>query len=227
MKPRVVLIAAMLAVLAAPAVAQTAVTPGVQDGSTLSATPAFPGPGPVHDPAVEVAFWETVKDSGDPMLYLAYLEEFPEGAFRVIARNRLDDLWDRATRAFTLLEQMGVSLDDLPAAQVPPVATPAPAPAPAPGQVVSPVVVSPPIVVAPAPKAPKTASWQRVRNTQSQLSKHGCYKGAVDGVWGTVSKAAMRRFNRRAGTSYPVSVPSGEAVKFMRDLTKSGVRICP
>jgi hypothetical protein len=224
MKPRIVFFAAIFAVLAAPASAQVAVTPGVEGGATVRATPAFPGPAPVHDPEVEVAFWETIKDSGDPMLYLAYLEQFPDGAFRVIARNRLDDLWDRATRAFALLDQMGVSLDDGPAALAPPAATPAPVP----GSVVGPVVVSPPIVIAPTPKqAPKTASWQRVRNTQNQLSKHGCYKGAIDGVWGQVSKAAMRRFNRRAGTSFPVSSPTLDAVNFMRELTKSGVRICP
>ncbi|HCQ66941.1 MAG TPA: hypothetical protein DIU07_18155 [Rhodobacteraceae bacterium] len=223
MKSRVVQIAAMLAVLAAPAVAQIAVTPGVEGGATVRATPAFPGPAPAYDPEVEVAFWETVKDSGDPMLYLAYLEQFPEGAFRVIARNRLNDLWGRATRAFALLEQMGVSLDDVPGDRVPLIA----APPPAPGPVVGPVVVGPPIVVAPTPKpAPETASWQRVRNAQNQLRKHGCYKGAIDGVWGAGSKAAMRRFNRRAGTSYAVSAPKSKALKFMRDLTKSGVRIC-
>ena len=37
------------------------------------------------DPAVEIAFWNSVKDSGDPALYEAYLKQYPAGNFAAIA----------------------------------------------------------------------------------------------------------------------------------------------
>jgi adenylate cyclase len=40
--------------------------------------------------AVELAFWETVKDARLASDYEAYLERYPEGNFAVLARSRLD-----------------------------------------------------------------------------------------------------------------------------------------
>jgi hypothetical protein len=48
------------------------------------ATPPAPGP-----PAVELAFWESIRDSRDPADFRAYLARFPAGAFADLARNRL------------------------------------------------------------------------------------------------------------------------------------------
>ena len=42
--------------------------------------------------AVELAFWETVKDSDNPAMFEAYLERYPEGAFALLAKVRLADL---------------------------------------------------------------------------------------------------------------------------------------
>lgn len=42
--------------------------------------------------AVELAFWDTVKDSDNPDMYSAYLERYPEGAFAALAKVRLDEL---------------------------------------------------------------------------------------------------------------------------------------
>src|SRR5262245_17405281 len=42
--------------------------------------------------AVELAFWDTVKDSANPEMYSAYLERYPEGAFAALAKVRLDEL---------------------------------------------------------------------------------------------------------------------------------------
>jgi adenylate cyclase len=41
---------------------------------------------------VELTFWETVKDSANPEMYSAYLERYPEGAFAVLAKVRLEEL---------------------------------------------------------------------------------------------------------------------------------------
>lgn len=45
-----------------------------------------------RDLAVELAFWESVKDADDPALFAAYLERFPTGEFRAIADIKLKAL---------------------------------------------------------------------------------------------------------------------------------------
>ena len=45
----------------------------------------------------EVAFWESVRNSREPAELLAYLKQFPEGAFVALARKRLSELGYRET----------------------------------------------------------------------------------------------------------------------------------
>jgi len=50
---------------------------------------------PPPDPAekeVELAFWDSVKDSDNPAMFRAYLEKYPEGEFQPIAEIRLNEL---------------------------------------------------------------------------------------------------------------------------------------
>jgi adenylate cyclase len=42
--------------------------------------------------AVELAFWDTVKDSSNPEMYSAYLERYPDGAFATLAKVRVEEL---------------------------------------------------------------------------------------------------------------------------------------
>lgn len=203
---------AALALLVGPVVAQTTIPGTVGEATTTN-------------PAVEIAFWDSIKDSDDPMLYLAYLEQFPDGAFRVIAKTKMTALWQKAIDAFAQLEEMGMSGDGATGGMpepTPPVVTPAPTP---------PIIVqpapTPPVVIKPAPTTPRPAANRTLtRNTQNQLQKHGCYTGGVDGVWGPASRAAMRKFNRRAGTSFQTATPTKQAVDYMRSLSQSNVRIC-
>jgi ankyrin repeat protein len=44
------------------------------------------------DQSLDLAFWESIKDSTDPAGYQAYLEQFPDGAFAPLARLRLVEL---------------------------------------------------------------------------------------------------------------------------------------
>ena len=53
------------------------------------AEPASPDPDLV---AVELAFWDTVKDTDNPAMYEAYLEQYPAGAFAALAKVRLSEL---------------------------------------------------------------------------------------------------------------------------------------
>jgi class 3 adenylate cyclase len=47
--------------------------------------------------AVELAFWESVKDSNNPAMYEAYLKQYPTGPFAALAKVRLSEL-DSASR---------------------------------------------------------------------------------------------------------------------------------
>ena len=57
--------------------------------NTVQADPATSG---AEFVAVELAFWDSVKDSENPAMYEAYLEKYPEGAFAELAKTRLDEL---------------------------------------------------------------------------------------------------------------------------------------
>nr|VFK61176.1 MAG: Formylglycine-generating enzyme, required for sulfatase activity, contains SUMF1/FGE domain [Candidatus Kentron sp. TC] len=41
------------------------------------------------NPALELEFWKSIKDSRNPVLYRAYLEEFPNGVFAAIAKAKI------------------------------------------------------------------------------------------------------------------------------------------
>ena len=43
------------------------------------------------EPAVEIVFWESIKESVRPTDYEAYLEQYPEGSFAALARTRLEE----------------------------------------------------------------------------------------------------------------------------------------
>src|SRR3954470_9307021 len=47
----------------------------------------------IIDPkAIELAFWETVKNSTNPDMYEAYLEKYPDGEFAILAKAKLTEL---------------------------------------------------------------------------------------------------------------------------------------
>jgi len=51
-----------------------------------------PSAAEVEPVSVELAFWDTVKDSDNPAMYAAYLEQYPEGSFAALAKVRLEEL---------------------------------------------------------------------------------------------------------------------------------------
>ena len=46
----------------------------------------------VDPKAIELAFWETVKDSTNPEMYGAYLDKYPAGEFAILAKAKLAEL---------------------------------------------------------------------------------------------------------------------------------------
>jgi adenylate cyclase len=68
-----------------------------------SGNPAEGGGNPAteggDEAAIELAFWDTVKDSETPADFIAYLERFPTGNFAALARTRLIGLTTAAAEA--------------------------------------------------------------------------------------------------------------------------------
>ncbi len=90
------------------------VTPPVAAPS--SATPAF------DIRVVELAFWESIKDSDNPKMFEAYLERYPDGLFGGVARVKIEEL--RQLAALPPAEHGAVA----PEAATPDTAVGAPAP---------------------------------------------------------------------------------------------------
>jgi adenylate cyclase len=47
---------------------------------------AAPVAGAVSPKVIELAYWDTVKDSGNPEMFQAYLDKYPGGEFAELAR---------------------------------------------------------------------------------------------------------------------------------------------
>jgi adenylate cyclase len=70
---------------------------GEKPEETSAAAP-LPDPTPTADDvAVELAFWDSIKEQEDPAEFTAYLEKYPDGAFAALARARHKSLMDKET----------------------------------------------------------------------------------------------------------------------------------
>lgn len=66
--------------------------------AALSAAKPAPAPVPALpvDTAVELAFWDSVRDSDNPAMHEAYLQKYPDGEFVLLARAKLEELAEAA-----------------------------------------------------------------------------------------------------------------------------------
>jgi hypothetical protein len=60
--------------------------------AALSQSPAGPTATIPPDTAVELAFWDSVKDRDNRALFEAYLQKYPAGEFALLARAKLEAL---------------------------------------------------------------------------------------------------------------------------------------
>jgi hypothetical protein len=51
---------------------------------------------PVDSTTIELAFWNSIKDSDEPEEFKAYLKKYPDGQFAILANNRLQKLEETA-----------------------------------------------------------------------------------------------------------------------------------
>jgi putative peptidoglycan binding protein len=230
---RLITTAALAAMLGVPATAQVTTGQAMPDpnaGTVGTVTaPAVPA---AEDPAVEIVFWDSIKDSDNPDLYLAYMQRYPNGVFRVIAEERLKEIYSG-----------GASGTDTGGDLVPPPTTIAP---PDDTQLVQHGVVVQPGVVQPGQQGaggrfgkgfignppidrmgPNDHQWSRrqvLLGLQRQLRRVGCYYGAIDGVWGPASRAAVTRYNRATNNNFPPNSPNVNTWRHVYQTAKG--RVC-
>ena len=61
----------------------------LESGGAIGAAP--PVAGAVSPKMIELAYWDTVKDSGNPEMLQAYLDKYPSGEFSELARAMITE----------------------------------------------------------------------------------------------------------------------------------------
>ncbi|HWB47871.1 MAG TPA: caspase family protein [Stellaceae bacterium] len=82
---------------------------------------------------------------------------------------------------------------------------------------------APPAAAVTAPPVPQPDAAEIARSLQSELKRVGCYNGAVDGIWGPGTQAAVQEFNQHAGKALDTQSASLESVAAVKQRTD---RIC-
>lgn len=146
------------------------------------ARPVADAAGPVRGtPDQETTFWTSIADSTDPADFEAYLQQFPDGVFAPLARNRLAALGQQ--------EATPGAADNAGAADA--------AAAGASGLPGEGAESAPAVVAALTPEEPDPV--ELARSLQSELQQRNCYAGTIDGIWGPRSRRALESFDRAAG----------------------------
>ena len=187
----------LAAIFGMPALAQDTATTGADAAGAAAQA---------EDPSVEIVFWESVKDSDNPDLFLAYLKRYPDGVFAVIAEERLKEIYSGGSDANDVAEDdTGAVIDE--------------------GDTASSdnqgggntIIVQP-------NNSGGNGRRATLRRVQRNLKRLGCYHGAIDGIWGAGSRAAARRFNQRtSGANISVRSPGTRAITVLRSVHS---RVC-
>ena len=194
-----------LAALPKPAQASTAPDPA---DAAADATPPSDGLTSEHlatkrlEAEQELLFWESVKDGQYPDELRAYLDRYPEGAYAVLARSRLD--------------RMAVAPDD---AETAPSSTSAVATAARDDP-------STPQPSVPAPEAVEAAlGLERAERRQIQLglASLGYDPGPVDGLFGLGTRGAIGRWQSSRGSEASGHLDA-EAAKLLLAAGKEAAR---
>jgi uncharacterized caspase-like protein len=169
------------------------------------ATPAEP------NNASELAFWNSIKDSGGTAYLEAYLQQYPNGAFAALAKVRIAELKALQAQADAdakaKLEAEAKAKEE---AEKQKAMETAKLEQPAASETVSDLAPIDPAELALA--------------TQKELARIGCLSGRADGKWGSGSERALKDYAGRQGIELASLQPSADILGRLKATT---VRVCP
>lgn len=159
--------------------------------------------GAAANTAIELAFWNSVKDSKNPTLINAYLSQYPNGIFADLAKVMLAGLE---------ADVPGQAKKEV-AEEVAPKAEPQ--------KLAS---VDGEYSANPVPETKPGVDYSLSADLQTELNRLGCTAGRADGIWGRKSRAALQQYAKYAGLSIDEFEPTGRLLEQMRAKQS---RVCP
>ena len=148
--------------------------------------------------ALELSFWNTIKDSNNPALFESYIAQYPNGTFVGLAKAMIATLNGTPPSEQT----------KKPAEKKKKVAA-----------------LNPDQTEVSKQAAPKPVDRVALtRDLQTELRRVGCISARPDGIWGPKSRGALKRYGRHAGLSLASLEPSHEVLDHLRSRTN---RVCP
>ena len=164
-----------------------------QSASNRRATSAY------SDRNVEIAYWNTVKNSKISALFESYLNKFPAGEFADLAKIKLATLSPRING-----NQNSQRIT------------------PSGSKIQRPVRPNLTIVPGDSEKSP----WyldrlELVKNIQRELNRVGCNVNKVDGKWGPISSSALSQAQKSGGIDFPSTEPTAETLELLKLLKEN------
>ncbi len=183
------------------------------------------------NPALELAFWQTVKDSNDPVMFRAYLDQYPRGTFAalarvMIARLEVDAAQETGPEPTEDIEPVAAEVPEEVAGLQPADEVEAGGEDVGGGETALETVPEqdlPDTDLEQNETVLETLKQELTRRIQAALASKGCDPGPVDGLWGRQTERALERFADEAGVGLPRRARSLRTLRLIR--RQSG-RVC-
>jgi uncharacterized caspase-like protein len=163
------------------------------------------------DNAAELAYWNSIKDSGGIAYLEAYLQQYPNGTFATLAKVKIAELKAQQAQAEAEAKakleadaKAKEEADKLKATETAKLEQP----------------VAPETATDLAPIDPVELALA----TQKELARIGCLSGKADGKWGSGSERALKDYADRQGVELASLQPSAEILDQLKATT---IRVCP
>jgi hypothetical protein len=144
--------------------------------------------------ALELSYWNTIKDANNPSLLRAYLLQYPNGTFAGLAKAMLSDIDEKGSANRKKENEQKVAALNTDQSQV--------------------------TFEAQESVAPGTLA----RNLQAELQRVGCIAANPDGVWGPMSRNALKQYGKHSGLQLSSLEPTLEIFDHIK---QNSVRVCP
>lgn len=136
--------------------------------------------------ALELSYWNTIKDSNSPILLESYIAQYPNGTFAGLAKAMISALRSNDQTPKEPPKQQLAAID--------------------PDQVTS---------VQEADKQPVDV-YALSTELQGELRRVGCIAARPDGIWGRKSRAALKLYGRHAGLALASLEPSQDILDHLK-----------